>query len=158
MDYLVTFPNAGLTINNENLVELKAPRFDPVTGDRLNILFGMVTTKGPACEIELAKLLKDINDAGVNTHTYDAKSGTGLRITRICVTDERLLKFAEAIEFQRSFVPEKIKAAAVAKGLVLKNPDTPEGRKWCVRLQLWCNTGVGDNTTLCFFSCANQKL
>jgi len=60
MDYRVSFPNAGLTMHIENLCELTAPRTDPLTGEKLHILFGVVTTKGAANEIQLAKLIKDI--------------------------------------------------------------------------------------------------
>ena len=59
----------------------------------------------PACS---PPLVQDINDAGAFTHTYDAKSGTGLRITRVCVSDTRLLKFADAIDFVRAFDEKKI--------------------------------------------------
>ena len=41
-----------------NLDDLKAPRFDPVTQEKLHVLFGIVTTKGPDKEVQLAKLLK----------------------------------------------------------------------------------------------------
>jgi hypothetical protein len=65
MDYRVSFPNAQLSMHIENLCELTAPRYDPATGEKLHILFGAVTTKGAANEIQLAKLIKDIE---VSTH------------------------------------------------------------------------------------------
>jgi hypothetical protein len=60
MDYVVTFPNAKLSINIENLCPLTAPRVDPATGEKLHVLFGLVTTKGAASEVQLASLLKDL--------------------------------------------------------------------------------------------------
>jgi hypothetical protein len=66
----------------------------------------------------------------VGAHTYDAKSGTGLRITRVCISDTRLLKFAEALEFSRGLAEGPTRDACLAVGLVIENPETPEGRTW----------------------------
>ena len=66
----------------------------------------------------------------MSSHNYDAKSGTGLRITRLCVSDTRLLRFAEAIEFNRGLDSDATRDACVAAGLVIENPKTPEGNSW----------------------------
>ena len=118
--------------NNNNNNNNNTRRFDPVTGEKFFILFGLITKKGPDNEVQLAKLIQNINAAGVHNHTYDAKSGTGLRITRLGVTETRLLKFAEAIEFSRKFRRDRIKEACLAIGLEITNPDNPEGRTWFV--------------------------
>ena len=81
-------------------------------------------------QVQQAKMIKGIHEGGAHTHTYDAKSGTGMRITRIGVTDTRLLHFAEAIEFCRGLKPEEAEKAAVERGLVLQNPSTAEGKTW----------------------------
>ena len=142
VNYVVDFPNAKYVVNketgetnhlsffSENITKLTAPRFDPVTGEKLFILFGVVTKKGPENEVQLAKLIKNIKAAGVHPHTYDAKSGTGLRITRLGVTETRLLEFAEAIEFMRKFDEAAITKASHDIGLVITNPDTSESKDW----------------------------
>jgi len=63
-----------------------------------------------------------MDDAGVNHHTYDAKTGGQYRITRIGATLGRLEAYAEATQFVRSFEPRAVEKACKIAGLGLENP------------------------------------
>ena len=84
-------------------------------GKAIHYLFTMITTKSEEGDLKLASILKDIHAADVNTHTYDARSGANVRITNIGATEERLIGFADAIDFMRSLKPEKIKVGEAVK-------------------------------------------
>ena len=108
-DYTITFPTIPgpeLKIKIENLTPLSNKRYDDSDPrEELANFFGMITRKDQCNDLELAKILRQVHAAGCFTHSYSAKSGTNYRVTRIGITETRLRKFADGIEFVRGFDP-----------------------------------------------------
>ena len=90
-------------------------------------MYGFVTTKDDDGDIKLAGMCEAMDQAGLFHTTYDAKSGAAFRITLIGATEARLEAFADAKNVLMGLQPIKIKAACVARGLVLE-----------VRSCTWC--------------------
>ena len=145
-DYTITFPSKpDLFIKIENLTPLSKQRVGR-DGEELTNFFGMITKMGEAHDLELAKTLKHIQAAGCYTHSYSAKSGTNYRVTRIGISELRLRRFADDIDFVRGFDEAKIEAAcrALEPPLELENPPTsgpgahPEAKDWYRPYQHLC--------------------
>ena len=104
-DYMITFPSKpDLFIKIENVTALSLPRHDE-EGNLLTNFFGMITKHDQLNDFKLAKTLKQIQAAGCYTHSYSAKSGTNYRVTRIGISEKRLRKFADGIDFSRGLDP-----------------------------------------------------
>ena len=126
--YRIDFEPGGLSFTVDNQADSTAPSaVDAETGDVVNYYFAIVTEKVDKGDLKLAKLVKDLGSCGMATHTFDASSGAEVRITRVGVTDERLERFANAIDYERGLDPARIERACLTKGLVLENP---EGKRY----------------------------
>lgn len=128
-NYRLDCQPSGLSISVDN--ESGGPKCrDPESGEQVRFLFNVITTLTDEGALKLAQLVSYIHAAGVVTHTYDARSGAGYRVTQLGVTDARLLQYAAAFDLARPFLPEEVRAECAKKGISIENPDTAQGQAW----------------------------
>lgn len=70
----------------------------------------------------------DMDAAGVYHTTYDAKSGSNSRITRVGCSMQRLRSYASATSYTIGFKPDVVARLYESNGLKLENPDY--GKDW----------------------------
>lgn len=124
-NYVITFTGkhgkTPLVIDNKTHAGTKM--YDPESHEEIQFFFAMLTEKGAEGDLKLGKMCLEMDDAGVYHTTYDAKSGTNSRITRLGCSVARLKAYASATSYTMGFDPEAVQKAYEAKSLKLENPN-----------------------------------
>ena len=84
------------------------PLYDKLSGEEIHFYYALVTKKDEHGDRKLASLISQMKEAGVHSHTYDARSGAKYRITRVGATGSRLGEFADAVHYINELNPERV--------------------------------------------------
>lgn len=100
---------------------------DPESGENIEFFFAIITAKSTEGDLKLSHMCDSMRAAQLYFHSYDAKSGLGVRITRCGATLQRLKTFADATNFKIGLNSSEVAKAAEKLGLEIANPDGNPG-------------------------------
>jgi len=110
-----------------NSTDWKSELKDPESGEEIEFFFAIITAKSTEGDLKLSHMCDAMRAAHVHFHTYDAKSGLAVRITRCGATLQRLKDYADATLFKQGLNAVEVASAAEKVGLAIKNPDGNPG-------------------------------
>jgi hypothetical protein len=110
-----------------NSTDWKTELKDPETGEEIEFFFAIITAKSTEGDLKLSHMCDAMRAAHLHFHTYDAKSGLAVRITRCGATLQRLKEYADATLFKHGLNASEVAGAAEKVGLAIKNPEGNPG-------------------------------